>query len=84
MIDISTISKWSPKNKWLEIKTIVDGILGNIQNDGGLNAFETIMNSSNNTSEIIDSSIGIIDIIVEPVKGLEKLVQRVTILKIYK
>ena len=22
MIDISTISKWSPKNKWLEIKTI--------------------------------------------------------------
>ena len=65
----------------LEIKTLVDGLLSQIQNDQGLFAFETVMNSTNNTPEIIDQSFGIIDIAVEPVRGLERLVQRVTILR---
>ena len=65
----------------LEIKTLVDGFLGRIQSDGGLYAFETVMNTINNTSEVIDNDMGIIDIAVEPVRGLSKLVQRVTILR---
>jgi len=65
----------------LEIKTLVDGFLSQIQNDQGLYAYETVMNSVNNTPEVIDNDFGIIDLAVEPVKGLEKLVQRVTILK---
>jgi len=65
----------------LEIKTLVDGFLSQIQNDQGLFNFETVMNSANNTPEVIDNDFGIIDIAVEPVKGLEKLVQRVTILR---
>lgn len=65
----------------LEIKTLVDGFLSQVQNDQGLFAFETVMNQSNNTPEVIDNDFGIIDIAVEPVKGLEKLVQRVTILR---
>ena len=65
----------------LEIKTLVDGFLSQIQNDQGLYDFETVMNSANNTTEVIDNDFGIIDIGVEPVKGLEKLVQRVTILR---
>ena len=65
----------------LEIKTLVDGELAQIQNDQGLYDFETVMNSANNTPELIGNSFGIIDIGVEPVLGMEKLVQRVTILK---
>ena len=65
----------------LEIKTLVDGFLSQILNDGGLFDFTTVMNTVNNTSEVIDSDMGIIDIAVEPVRGLGKLVQRVTVLK---
>ena len=65
----------------LEIKTLVDGFLGQILNDGGLFDFTTVMNTINNTPEVIDNDMGIIDIAVEPVRGLGKLVQRVTILK---
>jgi hypothetical protein len=65
----------------LEIKTLVDGFLSQIFNDGGLFDFETVMNTLNNTSEVIDNDMGIIDIALEPVRGLGKLVQRVTILK---
>lgn len=65
----------------LEIKTLVDGFLSQIFNDGGLFDFETVMNTLNNTPEVIDNDMGIIDIALEPVRGLGKLVQRVTILK---
>ena len=65
----------------LEIKTLVDGFLSQILNDGGLVDFTTVMNTVNNTPEVIDNDFGIIDIAVEPVRGLGKLVQRVTILR---
>jgi|SaaInlV_125m_DNA_1040241.scaffolds.fasta_scaffold00029_17 hypothetical protein len=65
----------------LEIKTLVDGFLSQILNDGGLYDYQTVMNTVNNTSEVIDNDMGIIDIAIEPVRGLGKLVQRVTILK---
>ena len=65
----------------LEIKTLVDGFLSQILNDGGLYDYQTVMNTVNNTSEVIDNDMGIIDISIEPVRGLGKLVQRVTILK---
>ena len=65
----------------LEIKTLVDGFLSEILNDGGLFDFQTVMNTLNNTPEVIDNDMGIIDIAIEPVRGLGKLVQRVTILR---
>ena len=65
----------------LEIKTLVDGFLSQILNDGGLFDYQTVMNTVNNTPEVIDNDMGIIDIAIEPVRGLGKLVQRVTILK---
>ena len=65
----------------LEIKTLVDGFLSQILNDGGLYDYQTVMNTVNNTSEVIDNDMGIIDIAIEPVRGLGKLVQRVTILR---
>lgn len=65
----------------LEIKTLVDGFLNRILSEGGLSDFETVMNTINNTPDVIDNDMGIIDIAVEPVRGLSKLVQRYTILK---
>ena len=63
----------------LEIKTIVDNYLGGIKNVGGIYNYMSIMDSSNNTPAIIDQNIGIIDIIIEPAKGIQKFINRVTV-----
>jgi hypothetical protein len=64
----------------LEIKTLADTFMSQILNDGGLYDFDNVMDSTNNTSEVIDNNIGIIDTYVEPVRGMGILVNRVTIL----
>jgi hypothetical protein len=63
----------------LEIKTIVDNYLSGVKNVGGVYNFLTIMDSSNNTPAIIDQNIGIIDIIIEPARGIHKFINRVTV-----
>lgn len=65
----------------LEIKTLVDDFLGNMKDNGGLYDFKSVMDTSNNTNEVIDHNMGIIDIYVEIVRGLEILAQRLTIMK---
>lgn len=65
----------------LEIKTLVDDFLNTMKNNGGLYDFKTVMDTTNNTSEIIDRNMGVIDIYVEIVRGLEIIAQRLTILK---
>lgn len=63
----------------LEIKTIVDNYLSGVKNVGGIYNFLTIMDSSNNTPAIIDQNLGIIDIIIEPARGIHKFINRVTV-----
>lgn len=65
----------------LEIKTLADNFLSQILSDGGLYDYQNIMDSSNNTNEIIDSNIGILDTYIEPVRGMGILVHRTTILR---
>lgn len=65
----------------MEIKTLVDEFLNNMKNNGGLYDFRTVMDTSNNTPEVIDNNMGVIDIYVEIVKGLEIIAQRLTILR---
>ena len=65
----------------LEIKTLVDEFLNNMKNNGGLYDFRTVMDTTNNTTEVIDNNMGVIDIYVEIVRGLEIIAQRLTILK---
>ena len=65
----------------MEIKTLVDEFLTNMKNNGGLYDFRTVMDTSNNTAEIIDNNKGVIDIYVEIVRGLEIIAQRLTILR---
>jgi len=64
----------------LEIKTLADSFMESVQQDGGVFDFKNIMDQTNNTDEVIDNNIGIIDTFVEPVKGLEIVVHRTTIL----
>ena len=64
-----------------EIKTLVDSFLSNIKQGDGLYDFKTVMDTTNNTNEVIDRNMGVIDIYVEVVRGLEILAQRLTVLK---
>jgi len=64
----------------LEIKTLADSFMESVKKDGGVYDYRNIMDSTNNTNEVIDNNMGILDTFVEPVKGLEILVSRVTVL----
>ena len=63
----------------LEIKTLADSFMESVKKDGGVYDYRNIMDGTNNTNEVIDNNMGILDTFVEPVKGLEILVSRVTI-----
>ena len=64
-----------------EIKTMVDTFLAGVKSGDGVYAYKTVMDSTNNTTEVIDRNMGVIDIYIEVVKGLEILAQRLTVLK---
>lgn len=64
----------------LEIKTVVDSFMESVKQDGGVFEYRNIMDQSNNTNDVIDQNFGIIDTYVEPVKGLEIVVHRTTVL----
>lgn len=65
----------------LEIKTLVDNFLETVKADSGVYEYKTVMDTSNNTPEVIDNNMGVIDIYIEPVRGLEILTQRLTVMK---
>lgn len=65
----------------LEIKTLVDNFLDVVKSMNGVYAYKTIMDTSNNDIELIEKNMGVIDIYIEPVKAMEILVQRLTILR---
>jgi hypothetical protein len=64
----------------LEIKTLADAFLESVKQDQGVFEYKNVMDSTNNTNEVIDNNMGIIDTYVEPVKGLEIVVHRTTVL----
>ena len=51
-----------------------------VKADSGIYDFKNIMDQTNNTDDVIDHNMGIIDTFVEPVKGLEIVVHRTTVL----
>lgn len=64
----------------LEIKTLADSFMESVKSDTGIYEYKNIIDSTNNTNDVIDANIGILDTYVEPVKGLEIIVQRTTVL----
>ena len=65
----------------LEIKTIVETYMDSVRSNGGVYDFLVVMDESNNPNEIIDQNVGIIDVALEPVRGLHKFINRVTVMK---
>lgn len=65
----------------LEILTLADNFMNQVLQDQGVYDYKNIMDSTNNTSDVIGANMGVLDTYVEPVKGLEILVHRTTILK---
>jgi len=65
----------------LEIKSIVENYLENIRNAGGIRDYLVIMDETNNTPEVIDQNFAIIDVGIEPPHGMQKFINRITILK---
>jgi hypothetical protein len=50
-------------------------------NNGGVYAFKNICNGDNNTQEIIDNEMIILDTEIEPARGAGKMVHQLTIHK---
>lgn len=65
----------------LEMKTLVENYLRNVKTAQGIYDFMVIMDESNNTPTVIDQNIGIMDIGIEPARGMHKIINRVTVLK---
>lgn len=65
----------------LEIKTLADNFMTTVQAENGVYDFRNIMDETNNTPDVIDANVGILDTYIEPVKGMEILVHRTTILR---
>ena len=65
----------------LQIKSIVDAYLDGVRSAGGIFDFATVMDESNNTPDIIDQNFAIIDVGIEPARGAQKFINRVTVLK---
>lgn len=60
--------------------TFLKSVTATTNRSGGLTAFEVVMDSTNNTAEIIDNFYGILDIKIEGARPMEKVVQRLYIL----
>jgi phage tail sheath protein FI len=63
------------------IKAKADAILEKVKNNGGVYAYLNVCDESNNTPEVIDNEMIIIDTSIEPARGAGKMVQRLTIHK---
>jgi len=65
----------------LEIKTTVESYLDGVRSSGGIYNYVVIMDESNNTNEIIDMNVAVLDVIVEPARGIHKFIARITVAK---
>ena len=63
------------------IKTKADTLLERIKSNGGVYDYINVCDSSNNTPEVIDNEMIILDTSIEPARGAGKMVQRLTIHK---
>ena len=63
------------------IKTKADALLERIKSNGGVYDYINVCDGSNNTPEVIDNEMIILDTSIEPARGAGKMVQRLTIHK---
>ena len=65
----------------LTIVNAITPILQSIKDAGALANYEIVMDETNNTPDIVDEGFAIIDIGVWVTKGMEKIIQRITVNK---
>ena len=63
------------------VKAKADTILENVKNNGGVYAYVNVCDETNNTPEVIDNEMIILDTAIEPARGAGKMVQQITIHK---
>lgn len=63
------------------IKAKADAICERILNNGGLYAYKNVCDESNNTPEVIDNEMIVLDTEIEPARGAGKMVHQLTIHK---
>ena len=63
------------------IRSKADAICETIKNNGGLFAFKNVCDETNNTAEVIDNEMIILDTEIEPARGAGKMVHQLTIHK---
>lgn len=63
------------------IKAKADAICEKIMNNGGIYAFVNVCDETNNTPEVIDNEMIILDTEIEPARGAGKMVHQLTIHK---
>ena len=61
------------------VKAKADKLLENVQQNGGVYAFNTVCDESNNTDDVISAEILILSVSIEPGMGAGKMVQELTI-----
>lgn len=77
----SYLFEFNDSSTRLEIKTIVERYLDGVRSNGGIYNFQVTMDESNNPPEVIDNNTGILDIALEPARGIHKFISRVTVTK---
>ena len=65
----------------LNVVNTISPILESIKDAGALYNYEIVMDESNNTAEIVDEGFAIVDIGVWITKGMEKIINRITVNK---
>jgi hypothetical protein len=63
----------------LRVKTLVDNYLLAVQDARGIASFEIVFDDSNNGTEVLENNAGIIDIIIDFPRGIQKFINRITI-----
>lgn len=63
------------------VKAKADVILENVKNNGGVYAYVNVCDSTNNTPEVIDNEMIILDTAIEPARGAGKMVFQLSIHK---
>lgn len=63
------------------VKARADAILEVVLGNGGIYAYRTVCDDTNNTPEMIDNEIMLLDVEIEPARGTGKIVQTLTLRK---
>ena len=63
----------------MRVKTLVKNYLTAVQDANGISTFDIIFDTSNNGDDVLNANAGLIDVIVDFPKGIQKFINRITI-----